>query len=171
MLPLTIVTSCSKTVDINVIDNDARSLNNCDVIASSSEVSRAQRIWHSPSNVIDSISSGSLQWRHNERDSVSNHQPRDYLLRRLIRRRPKKSAKLRITGLCAGNSPVTGEFPAQTASNSEYISIWWRYHVRHEPSMWHPWIGGTDIKPNRSGYTRNSIASVRLQLDTKGWQY
>ena len=30
--------------------------------------------------------------------------------------------------LCEGNSPVTGEFPAQMASNAENISIWWRHH-------------------------------------------
>ena len=30
--------------------------------------------------------------------------------------------------LC-GNSPVTGEFPAQIASNAENVSIWWRHHV------------------------------------------
>ena len=30
--------------------------------------------------------------------------------------------------LCAGNSPVTGEFPAQMASNAESFSIWWRHH-------------------------------------------
>ena len=29
---------------------------------------------------------------------------------------------------CAGNSPVTGEFPAQNASNAENVSIWWRHH-------------------------------------------
>ena len=29
------------------------------------------------------------------------------------RRRWKKTSKLRVTGLCEGNSPVTGEFPAQ----------------------------------------------------------
>ena len=27
-----------------------------------------------------------------------------------------------------GNSPVTGEFPAQTASDAENVSIWWRHH-------------------------------------------
>ena len=27
-----------------------------------------------------------------------------------------------------GNSPGTGEFPAQMASNAENVSIWWRYH-------------------------------------------
>ena len=50
---------------------------------------------------------GSLQWRHEERDGVSNHQPRDCLLNRLFRRRSKKTSKLRVSGLCAGNSPVT----------------------------------------------------------------
>ena len=34
-----------------------------------------------------------------------------------------------VTGLCAGNSPVTGEFPAQRASNAENVSIWWRHYV------------------------------------------
>ena len=37
--------------------------------------------------------------------------------------RSKKTSKLRVTGLCAGNSPVTGEFPAQMASNAENLSI------------------------------------------------
>ena len=71
----------------------------------------------------------SLQWRHNEHDSVSNHQPHDCLLNRLFGRRSKKTSKLRVTGLCAGNSPVTGEFPAQRASNAGNDSIWWRHHV------------------------------------------
>ena len=39
-----------------------------------------------------------------------------------------KTLKLRVTGLCGGNSPVTGEFPAQMASNAENVSIWWRHH-------------------------------------------
>ena len=71
----------------------------------------------------------SLQWHHNGRDSVSNHQPHDCLLKRLFRRRAKKTSKLRVTGLCVGNSPETGEFPAQMASNAENVSIWWRHHV------------------------------------------
>ena len=41
----------------------------------------------------------------------------------------KKTIKARVTGLCAGNSPVTGEFPAQRASNTENVSIWWRRHA------------------------------------------
>ena len=34
--------------------------------------------------------------------------------------RSKKTSKLRVTGLCAVNSPV--------ASNAENVSIWWRHH-------------------------------------------
>ena len=71
----------------------------------------------------------SLQWRHNERDGVSYHQPQDCLLDRLFSRRSKKTLKLRVTGFCVGNSPVTDEFPAQMASNAENGSIRWRHHV------------------------------------------
>ena len=60
-----------------------------------------------------------LQWRHNERDGVCDHQPLDCLLSRLFGRKSKKTSKLRVTGLCVGNSPGTGEFPAQMASNAE----------------------------------------------------
>ena len=74
-------------------------------------------------------SHSSLQWRHNGRDSVSNHQPQECLLNSLFRRRSNKTSKLRVTGVCAGNSPGTGEFPAQMASNAEDVSIWWRHHV------------------------------------------
>ena len=52
-----------------------------------------------------------LQWRHNERDAVSTHRRLDCLLNRLFRRRSKKISKLRVTGLCEGNPPVTGGFP------------------------------------------------------------
>ena len=41
----------------------------------------------------------------------------------------KENMKLRVTGLCTWNSPVTGEFPAQRASNTENVSIWWRHHA------------------------------------------
>ena len=68
-----------------------------------------------------------LHWRHNERDGISNHQPHDCLFNVLFRCRSKKTSKLRVTGHCAGNSPVTGEFPAQKASNAENVSIWWHH--------------------------------------------
>ena len=70
-----------------------------------------------------------LQWHHNGRDSVPNHQPLDCLLNLLFSPWSKKISKPRVTGLCVGNSPVTGEFPAQRASNTEKVSIWWRHNV------------------------------------------
>ena len=76
-----------------------------------------------------------LLWRHNEVDGVPNHQPHNCLLNRLFRRRLKKTSKLRLTGLCEGNSPVTGEFPSQRASNEENASIWWRHHTCDHPSV------------------------------------
>ena len=70
-----------------------------------------------------------LPWRHNDHDGVSNHQSHGCLLNRLFRHRSKKTSMLRVTGLCAGNSPGTGEFPAQMASYAENVSIWWRHHA------------------------------------------
>ena len=70
-------------------------------------------------------------WRQcndNERDGVSNHQSHECLLNRLFRRRSKGTSKLCVTDLCAGNSPVNGEFPAQRSSNAKNVSIWWPHH-------------------------------------------
>ena len=110
-----------------------------------------------------------LQWRHSERNGVSNHQRHNclstvYLGRSNIVSHPwtsqlglpplglslygageyiqctwiystnqptsrsKKTSELHVTGLCEGNSPVTGELPTQRASTTENISIWWRHH-------------------------------------------
>ena len=63
-----------------------------------------------------------------------------------LSRRSKKTSKLRVTGLCAGNSPVNGEFPAQRASNAENVSIWWR---RHEPVLIVTITMKLDINNNR----------------------
>ena len=86
-------------------------------------------------NVTPSLS---LRWRHNERDSVSNYQPHVCLLNRLFTHRSKKASKLRVTGLNAGNSSETGEFPAQRSSNAENGSIWWRYHDSNQPITCEP---------------------------------
>ena len=60
-----------------------------------------------------------LQWRHKERDGVSNHWCSNCLLNRVFGRRSKETSKLHVTGLCEGNSSVTDEFLAQRASNAE----------------------------------------------------
>ena len=54
-----------------------------------------------------------LQWCHDERDGLSNHRRLDCLLKHLFGRKSKKTWKLRVTGLYEGESPVTGEVPAQ----------------------------------------------------------
>ena len=73
------------------------------------------------------VTQKTLQWRHNERDGVSNHRRLDCLLNRLFRHRWKKTSTPRVAGLCERNSPVTGEFPTQRASNAKNVSIWWRH--------------------------------------------
>ena len=83
---------------------------------------------YSPSRYFKSA----LHWRHNDQDGVSNHQPHGRLLNRLFRRRSKKTSKFRVTGLCVGTSPGTGEFPAQMASNAENVYIWWHHYGWHQ---------------------------------------
>ena len=124
-----------------------------------------------------------LRWRHNDRDGVSNHQPYDYLLNRLFRHRSKKTSKLHVTGLCARNSPVTGEFPAQKASNAENVSIWWRHHachptpliqlIQHRRVLSATWLG-MRFPVTRDGYTRttirkNTFISMTICLAYRGY--
>ena len=76
---------------------------------------------------VNTYPSTALQWRYNECEGVSNH-------RRLVysivcsSADQRKTSKLCVTGLCEGNSPVTGEFTSQRASNTENAFIWWRHH-------------------------------------------
>ena len=72
-----------------------------------------------------------LRRRHNGHDGVSNHQPHHCLLNRLFTSRSKKTSKLRVTGLWAGNSPGTGGSPHIRKN----VSIWWRHHEQF-PSRW-----------------------------------
>ena len=71
-----------------------------------------------------------LQWRHNGLGSVSNHQPHDCLLNRLFRRRSKKTTKIRVTGLCAGNSPIPVNSPHKGPVTRKMfpfddVIMWW----------------------------------------------
>ena len=59
-----------------------------------------------PGGVCVPSSNTSLQKWRNGHDNVSNHQPHDCLLNRLLRPRSMKPSKTRVTGLCPGNSPV-----------------------------------------------------------------
>ena len=68
-----------------------------------------------------------LQWRHNKCDGVSNHQPYDRVTI-YSGADQRKLQRNRVTGLSAGNSPMTGEFPAQKARDAETLSIWLHHH-------------------------------------------
>ena len=100
-----------------------------------------------------SIQNCSLQWRHNDHDSVSNHQPHGCLLNRLFRRRSKYTSKLRVTGLCVGNSPgpvnsphkgpvMRKIFPLMTSS----CEMCWTYAVKHLEGS-----SSVDIDPRKVG--------------------
>ena len=94
---------------------------------SGSNLSIFRAVW--PWNLTDDLQKHeTLQSPHNERAGVPNHRRIDCLPNRLCRCRTKKTWKLCVTGHCEGNSSVTGEFPAQTASNAEHYSIWWCHH-------------------------------------------
>ena len=110
-----------------------------------------------------------LQRRHNGRDSVSNHQTYDCLLNRLFRRKSKKTSKLRVTGLCVGNSPGTGEFPAQMASNAENVSIWWRHHESEwDNSVSRIWL--TRVTSHGGDMDRSSVLLPQRQRSRCGCQ-
>ena len=71
----------------------------------------------------------------------------------------KKTSKLCVTGLCEGNSPVTGEFPAQMASNAENVSIWWHHH-----GEMHSYFASKQISPYR--VTTIKLASSLPAMET-----
>ena len=119
-----------------------------------------------------------LYWHHNGCDGVSNHQLRDCLFSRLIWCRSKKTSKLRVTGLCAGNSPVTGEFPAQMASNAEYVPIWWRHHefgdftsLVTDPMLisYHKYRYLTTLRPRQNGRHFPHDNFKRIFLNENAW--
>ena len=60
--------------------------------------------------------------------AMAFHRRLHCLLNSLFRRISKKISILRATGICKGNSPVTGEFPSQRARNAENVSTWWHHH-------------------------------------------
>ena len=74
-----------------------------------------------------------LQWRHNERDGVSNHQPHDCLLNRLFGRGSKLTSKLRVTGLCVGNS---GEFHKYDHFEKHYNDVIMSAMASRIPASW-----------------------------------
>ena len=83
---------------MEIWDGDTQSCPNCDGSADKPQL-RLRYRWDCTShrNKMEVVTypypKYSLRWRQNGRDSVSNHQPHDYLLNRLFRRRPEKNIK------------------------------------------------------------------------------
>ena len=80
----------------------------------------------------------SLRWRHNGRDSGSNHQPHDCLLNRLFRRKSKKISELRVIGLCEGNSPG----PVNSPHKSQVTRKWFHLMTLSWCCHWEALNGG-----------------------------
>ena len=69
-----------------------------------------------------------LQWRHNDSECVSIAGASIVYSFVCSGEDWKETSKLRVTGLCEGNSPVSGEFPSKRASNAENDFTWWRHN-------------------------------------------
>ena len=114
---------------------------------------KAKQIWHTwprknhnaPLGASHSFWIEALQWRHNGRDGVWNHQPHDCLLNRLFRRISKKISKLRVTGLCAENSPMTNKWPVTRKMFPFDDVIMFIEFVSHDPNNEkYQWTGRGD---------------------------
>ena len=87
-----------------------------------------------------------------------------------------KTSRLRATGPCEGNSPVTGRSPAQMASNAENPSIWWHHHeARIRTALAHLTLAhnitmtiNENIKHDKSMTMSHSCAN-RVSLDNPMW--
>ena len=75
---------------------------------------------------IHAVTSQWARWRLESPASRSLSQP-------LVQAQIKENTpKLRVNGLCEGNSPVTGGFPSQRSSDAENVSICWHHGVNRE---------------------------------------
>ena len=97
------------------------------------KISQRERLLFSLEITLGSVQkSETLQWRHNDRDGVSNHPPHHWL----FNRRSKKTPKLCVTGLVSGihrrpvNSPHKGPVT--------WKMFWWRHH-EHNPRLTFSW--------------------------------
>ena len=105
-----------------------------------------------------------LQWRHNERDGVSNHQPHDCLCSRILKCRLKEASKLCVNGFV----------PAQMASNAENVSIWWRHHAFWDMQV--PGLGSINFFQSNSipiqvGFRIIQFNSIQIQIGLRIFQF
>ena len=122
-----------------------------------------------------------IQWHHNERDGVSKHRRLHCLLNCWLRRRSKKTSKLRVTGLCAVNSPVTGEFPEQKASNAENddvtmicaVMMETKIYIAFSWSIWSNWHNMTvqpHLTQNHRKYDNSGKGDKKMRWRPLPWK-
>ena len=76
-----------------------------------------------------------LQWRHNERDGVSNHQHLDCLLSRLLRCTSKKTPKLRVTAIVRVSHRWSVNSPRKGSVTRKMFPHWWRHRIHIKPLL------------------------------------
>ena len=115
--------------------------------------------------------SQTLRWRHNDHDSVSNHQPHGCLLNRLFRRRSKKTSKFRVTGLCVGNSPGPVNSPHKGPVTRKMFPF-------DDVIMMYPvccvllWFGNCQFQPiSSTSHTLGLMPSYRQQIGSSPEEY
>ena len=74
----------------------------------------------------------------------------------------KETSKSALLTLCEGNSPVTGEFPTQRASNDKKASICWRHHEQVDLKTQH------NITSAASDHKVAGAKTSLLQLSVSG---
>ena len=93
-------------------------------------------------NRLEKTGFWSLLWRPFERGGVSNHQCLNCFLKRLFRRRSKKTSKLRVTGLCEGINRWPVDSPHKGPVTGKYLHlmtlsrVWWS-GIPHTIMMFH----------------------------------
>ena len=112
----------------------------------------------------------SLQWRINDHDGVSNHQPHGCLLNRLFRRISKQTSKLCVTGFVRGihRGPVTRKMipfddVIMEVSKSK-ASQCWLYCCRKPNNLPATWIRFQDMPKCGNTVVTSLISANKLLL-------
>ena len=110
---------------------------------------------------------GPLEWCQNERDGIWNHRRLECLLRRLFRRRSKKTFTLRVTGLCEGKSAIWWRHHATRASNSLFS---WLFRLSQNSAFMVLWEGNTLVSSEFSLQRASKIKSVSMSWSHHGME-
>ena len=111
----------------------------------------------------------SLQWRHNEREGVTNHRRIDCLLNCLFRRRSKKTPKIRVTRLCEGirrwlvDSPRKGPVMRIIFPFDDIIIYGALYCMISPKYFWSEWLRYVGSNVNENRFHKHTLLSVPWQ--------